>query len=131
MKRLVITALAATLALPIAAQAKNDHGPKGNAHGQHASACPPGLAKKDPACVPPGLAKKAYRDSDDHHAHVRVGEVLDPAYIGSRYIVVTDPDRYGLDPRYSYYRIDDNLYRVNQDTREVLALIGAVSAILN
>lgn len=137
MNRLIITALAATLILPGAAMAKQ---PNGVTHGPvvqaKAGGCPPGLAKKSPACVPPGLAKKQHQGGDrvrhdDRDIHIRVGDRIDPHYVGTRYIVVNDPTRYGLDPRYSYYRYDNNVYRVDQETREVLALIGAVSAILN
>ena len=132
MTRLMMTALAATLILPGAAMAKQPHN-TGHVVQAKAGGCPPGLAKKSPACVPPGLAKKqgqAPRDAD-RDVVIHVGDHIDPGYIGTRYIVVNDPTRYGLDPRYSYYRYDNNVYRVDQETREVLALIGAVSAILN
>lgn len=79
--------------------------------------CPPGLAKKDPACVPPGLAKK-------------------PGYgVGDRirddYRILRNPDRYGLDRRGTYYRVGDYLYRVDPETKQVLDLIGAVVNVLN
>lgn len=101
----------ALLALtPLTAQAG---GPKG---------CPPGLAKKSPACVPPGQAGQMYR-----HGHVyQRGERL----VGD-YIVIEYPGRYGLDPNQSYYRLGDYVYRVDRDTKEVLDLIGAVAAVLN
>ena len=67
----------------------------------------------------------------DHDHVIRVGEYLDPAYYGDRYVLVRDPGRYGLDPYGTYYRIDGNVFQVNRETQEVLALIGAVSAILN
>ncbi len=80
--------------------------------------CPPGLAKKPVACVPPGQAKKApYR----YGKGARIDD----------YIVVRDPGRYGLDPSGTYYRSGDYLYRMNRETREVIALIGAVADILN
>ncbi|WP_246156493.1 excinuclease ABC subunit A [Aquicoccus porphyridii] len=92
-----------------------------HAPGAHAIApvranCPPGLAKKNPPCVPPGLAKQRYR----------VGERIDGPYSILRY-----PDRYGLDPHGTYYRIGDHLYRVDRETRKVLDFIGAAAALLN
>ncbi|QHQ34522.1 excinuclease ABC subunit A [Algicella marina] len=89
--------------------------------------CPPGLAKKSPACVPPGQAKKWHRDDDDRR-HTRY-------HRGDRYdddvIFIRDPERYGLRRGESYIRSGDYVFRVNRETREVLDLIGAVSAILN
>jgi hypothetical protein len=72
MTRTIALILAAAAALQLSADpalAKNNKG------------CPPGLAKKSPACVPPGLAKKGVTardyeemrhdddddDDDDHH----------------------------------------------------------------
>lgn len=81
--------------------------------------CPPGLAKKSPACVPPGQAKK-------HATPYRVGDRI----IGD-YVIVDPPGRYGLDPRQTYYRVGDNIFRVNRETREVLDFIGAAAALLN
>lgn len=79
-------------------------------------ACPPGLAKKSPACVPPGLAKNRYRVGDR---------------ISGDYIVIRDPGRWGLDPDETYYRVGDQVLRVDRDTKRVLDLIGAAAAILN
>lgn len=95
----------AVLAAPMA------YGAPGNGHG-----CPPGLAKKDNGCLPPGQAKKIYG----------TGERLD-----GEYIIIDRPDRFDLDRDGTYYRVGDYVYRVDRETREVLALIGAVSAILN
>ncbi len=46
------------------------------------------------------------------------------------YIILRDPKRYRLDPRYTYYRSHGYLYRVDPETRKVLNLIGAVADIL-
>lgn len=102
---------AAVMALsPLAAQAG---GPKG---------CPPGLAKKTPACLPPGQAGRM-----DRHGHIfQPGERL-----AGDYIVIQYPGRYGLDPNQSYFRVGDYVYRVDRDTKEVLDLIGAVAAVLD
>ncbi|PWE30484.1 excinuclease ABC subunit A [Maritimibacter sp. 55A14] len=77
--------------------------------------CPPGLAKKRPACIPPGQAKRYYRGD----------------FIHDGYIVIRDPGRYGLDPRDSYYRVGDYVYRVDRETREVLDLIGDAVRVLD
>lgn len=147
---------AAAVALPVAAPAK-DKG-HGNDNAGHAAAgCPPGLAKKSPACVPPGLAKKApaydgghvHRDDrvviHDGHTHldsdgrvVIYNDRYDSVYhyrIGDRvdgdYVVVRDPQLYGLDPDGLYYRVDNGVYQVDRETQEILAIIGLASRILN
>lgn len=129
MKTLIVPLIAATLALPVAGLAKDNPGMgPGGGHGHvmtapgHAASCPPGLAKKSPACVPPGLAKQVMPQVGDH---------LDGAHFGTRYILIRDPGRYGLDPYGTYYRIDGQVVQVDRETQEVLALIGAVAAILN
>lgn len=134
MKKLMIVLLAGTMSLGAgAAMAKNNGNGQGNGHGnaqgnqpvkhdntsqkyvqpQYVSSCPPGLAKKNPPCVPPGQAKK-YGHGDRLPDYVRI----------------QNPDRYGL--RNGYYVTSGNyVYRIDQNTREVLNLIGAVSDILN
>ncbi|MFW8634313.1 excinuclease ABC subunit A [Cribrihabitans pelagius] len=110
-KSLMLAALAASLAAPAAVEAG---GPKTNPGTQ--AGCPPGLAKKSPACVPPGQAKKFYGKG---------------SRIDHRYILIRNPDRHGLDPAYSYYRMGGQVFRVDRETREVLDLIGAVAAVLD
>lgn len=87
---LTTAALAALALAPDAAQAGN----KG---------CPPGLAKKSPACVPPGLAKKGVTrqdvdrvrrddryDEDDYvYGDWRRGDRLPP----ERYVILDEGDR--------------------------------------
>ena len=89
----------------------------GNGH------CPPGLAKKSPACVPPGQAKK-------YHAGPRIGDrVTDYPYHLIRY-----PDRYDLPPLHRgerYYVIDGQILRVDQDTYQILDFIRAAAALLD
>ncbi|WP_425090695.1 excinuclease ABC subunit A [Tropicimonas sp. S265A] len=75
--------------------------------------CPPGLAKKSPACIPPGQVGK--------------GTVLRPG----TYDLLDRPWRFGLERGKSYARFGDIIVEINKDTREVLDLIGAVDAILN
>ncbi|WP_294607133.1 excinuclease ABC subunit A [Roseovarius sp.] len=103
----------ALMALSPAGQASADQKPK-------IGHCPPGLAKKNPPCVPPGLAKNNYRVGDRYY--------LDD------YLSDHDRRRHGL-PRLpygqSYYRVGDSLIRVDNETREVLELIEAVSRVLD
>ncbi|WP_421904305.1 excinuclease ABC subunit A [Mameliella sp.] len=103
-RSLAILILAAMpLALPATAQ------PKG---------CPPGLAKKDPACVPPGLAKKRVQAPDRH-------------YITDDHVILGDPLRYGLDPDRTYYRLGNEVVRVDRETGEILNFIGSLAALLD
>lgn len=97
---------------------------RGRGHVNYARSCPPGLAKKDPACVPPGLARK----DDDYHG-TRVGDELRVR----DYVVIRDFDRYDLERRagWDYYRDDDRVYRVDSDTRKVLAVINLIDAFTN
>lgn len=85
--------------------------------------CPPGLAKKSPACVPPGQAKKR-RDP-------RRGDRIDDY---DDYAWLQDYDRYDL-PRLPrgqrYYVLNGRVYVVDQSTYEILDLVRAVGAVLN
>lgn len=86
----------------------------------HASpkGCPPGLAKKAVPCVPPGQVGKT--------AGYRQGEI-----VRGDYVVIRNPGRYGLDPNETYYRVGDQVVRVDRNTREILDLIGAAAAVFN
>ena len=79
-------------------------------------ACPPGLVKKDPACVPPGLAKKGYG----------IGDRID-----GDYTLIRNPDRWGLDDGKTYYRVGDTVYRVDPETKAVLDILGALVTLSN
>lgn len=86
-----------------------------------AKPCPPGLAKKDPACIPPGQAKKA---------GVQVGKIYD----GSVIHIVTKPGLYGLGPLVPgsrYAVIGNQLVRIDPQTNKVLSIIRLVDAILD
>ncbi|MCB1341235.1 MAG: excinuclease ABC subunit A [Pseudooceanicola sp.] len=123
------------MALPDIAAAKDK--------GHSAAGCPPGLAKKSPACVPPGLAKKMddhvrHDDRDDDHDRFRYSDRYDEVYsyrIGDRlrgdYALIPSPDLYGLDRHGTYYRVGDGVYQVDKDTMEVMAVIGLASRLLN
>ena len=118
--------VAATLvATPALSDPGRGQGKTRGAHVSHAAQhCPPGLAKKDPPCVPPGQARK----SDDRY-YPRVGDVL---RVGD-YVVIHDPRRLRLEPRdgWRYYREGNRAYRVDSDTRKVLAIIDLVNAFTN
>lgn len=93
-----------------------------------AGGCPPGLAKKSPACVPPGQAKKYRYETRDR---IRIGDSI---YDYDGYHRIRYPDRYGLDPLRPgerYYVADGQILRVSEETYEVLAVIRAVSALLD
>lgn len=108
----------------------NGHGPGGKGHGGHslsvrqAMNCPPGLAKKSPACVPPGQVRH-----DDIRYGTRVGDRLRVA----DYVIIRDPRRYDLGYRsgWDYYRDDNRIYRVDSDTRRILAVLNLVDAFTN
>lgn len=81
--------------------------------------CPPGLAKKSPACIPPGQAKR-----------LRAGNVLD----WNRAHLVRRPGLYGLAAApdgQRYAIVDGQLVQVDAGTAKVLAVIRAVEAILD
>ena len=81
--------------------------------------CPPGLAKKDPACIPPGQAKK-----------MGVGRVVDWQEVH----VISRPGLYGLTdaPRGQRYAIvDGRLIRIDESTRKILSIIRLVDTILD
>ncbi|WP_234450901.1 hypothetical protein [Paracoccus sp. MC1862] len=124
-----LSAMAAVTAALIATPAMSDpgHGKGNGGRGEHARAahhCPPGLAKKSRPCVPPGAARK-----DDKRYYPHVGDVL---RVGD-YVVVRDPRRLNLAIRddWRYYRDGDRAYRVDRDTRKVLAVIELIDAFTN
>lgn len=105
MNRILTGSIAILIAIaPVSAVANSNKG------------CPPGLAKKQNGCLPPGQAKKIYGRGD---------------ILQGDYVLIRNPDRYGLDPNSTYYRLGDNVYRVDRDTKAVLDLIGSIAAVLN
>ncbi len=97
---------------------------------RYVQGCPPGLAKKSPACVPPGQAKKMYRRDHDDDIVIHVGDIFD----WDRGHRVRYPGRYGLDPAPDgsrYAIIDGRLVRVDDDTSKILNIIRLVDAILD
>jgi Ni/Co efflux regulator RcnB len=138
-------ALAVLLALGIAAMplsaAADGHKKRGHDDDHRRSSyagCPPGLAKKSPACVPPGQARKAEHREErhddrhwdrDHHRVYYIGERVDDGYH-----LIRDPRVYGLpypDDGTRYVISDGQLMRVDSGTMKVLNLVRAVNAILD
>ena len=120
---LLTTMMAFSTAEPVLA------GPKG---------CPPGLAKKSPACVPPGHAKKGKGDWDDdwNDDHVVRREVVRERYYINDYdyVLLRDPGRYTLPPLRpgeAYYVANNQVYRVDNGTKQILDVLGVVSGLLN
>ena len=119
------------------------------AAGKGAKNCPPGLAKKTPACVPPGLAKKGVTASDRGYD---IGDTYEDAYIvlqngdrvifeGREYTVVDTtngtilrrgPDSYRLPSNASsdYVRIGESLIKVDRETKEIIDLIRLADLVL-
>jgi hypothetical protein len=134
---LILAGVLALAAYPAVADSKGK-GPA--AHGkstvQAATFCPPGLAKKSPACIPPGQAKKIVPSNGQpvlirlDGRDYRYGDrLLEP-----RYHVITRPDLYGLAPLADgsrYVIAGNNLLRVNGDTFALLSLVGLVERILD
>ena len=154
----ICAATALAVSLPAAGGAKdnNRHFLKESGAQVHKiQGCPPGLAKKNPPCIPPGQAKKlggydrydddryydrvrddnhdrrdddryVYHDRYDTYYDYRIGE-----YVRDNYIIVDAPGRYGLDPNRTYYNVNNQIYQVDRDTQQVLAIIGLAQRILN
>ncbi|MCA0920046.1 S26 family signal peptidase [Pseudooceanicola nanhaiensis] len=142
-KAAALVTLASGLALPMAASASPwstaADAMQTQAIQVKGNGCPPGLAKKHNGCNPPGLAKKQAprqevrryeeRRYEERHDDDRVR--VERYHVGDRfypdrgdYVVIRDPDRYGLDPNYRYYRDDNQLFRLDRDTMEIVALMG-------
>lgn len=133
MKTMILLAGATMLAFTSPADAKpgngNGHGKnqasgyekhgQGSRYGYGVGGCPPGLAKKSPACVPPGQAKKLFN----------VGQRVPNGYQGYTPYSQVPYDlrrQYGLgyDDRYIYR--DNYLYRVDPKTMVVEQILNAV-----
>jgi len=76
--------------------------------------CPPGLAKKSPACVPPGLAKQHY-----------IGQSL-PSFYASNYLPLGLRDIYHDDDDYYYRWGDGYVYRVDRGDNLISALLPLI-----
>jgi hypothetical protein len=76
--------------------------------------CPPGLAKKSPACVPPGLAKQHY-----------IGQAL-PSFYASNYLPLGLRDIYHDNDDYYYRWGDGYVYRVDRGDNLISALLPLI-----
>jgi hypothetical protein len=110
------------VAAPTVAENNGKAGQAGKLNaGKAAAGCPPGLAKKDPACVPPGLAKKALQQGDYVDGYfIRLPrekwEALD----------LPDPGEDSL-----YLQVDNQVLRVARDTYIVLEAVRILGRVLN
>ena len=84
------------------------------------SACPPGLAKKSPACVPPGQAKRMFSEGQRIPTGYRYFTDYDDIPLQYRDDI---PSRYGSDA-YRYIYRDDSIYVVDRRTRLVSDIIN-------
>jgi len=82
--------------------------------------CPPGLAKKSPACVPPGQAKNA-------GAAAVLGSAL-PTIYASNALPIGLRDIYRDNDDYYYRYGDGYVYRVERDNNLVNALLPLIGA---
>lgn len=87
--------------------------------------CPPGLAKKEPACIPPGLARSGLTAED---LPFWIGDIVDPETA----IPVDDIEELPLlGPNEDWVRIGDIILRIDTETYEVLDLIRATFEVLD
>lgn len=133
---LILGASALAVATPAIAKPGNGHGPgygqgnnpgiahrnsgMGTTYGYGQGGCPPGLAKKNPACVPPGQAKKLYGIGQQVSSSQRMlGYSQLPSSVRSTYGRQLNPNgRYVLDNNY--------VYGVNPRTMVVSQVLSAV-----
>jgi hypothetical protein len=86
--------------------------------------CPPGLAKKSPACIPPGQAKKGVTEW-------KPGDTVDPNQVSQW---ITQPSRYSLPPLAPgerYVVVNGQVLKVSDQTYKVIALYKAAVNLFN
>jgi hypothetical protein len=81
--------------------------------------CPPGLAKKTPACMPPGQAKRIFREGQRVSSNYRY-------YTPYNDIPLVLRNQYNLDDDYRYIYRDNVIYSVDPRTRLVTSIINAI-----
>lgn len=139
-----------TLGLIIAAAAACDL--SGSASwAKEAKACPPGLAKKTPACVPPGLARKGVTSGDWQEDRAEDLDEQPAAILKSGDVVIIEGEEFIVIETTSgpvlrkgdgifrlptqdwddYVRIGDAIVRVDPETKAVIELIRLVDLILS
>jgi opacity protein-like surface antigen len=142
MKKLILVAGAAAIALsaPAAAKPDNNQGGHGKAYSGKSSrdrhivvtrnggrlyaldargSCPPGLAKKNNGCMPPGQAKRMYRVGQ--HYNRNFGNLW--SYNEIPYDLRS---RYDFDQSDRYYYNNGYLYQVDPRTMLVQQVISAL-----
>ncbi|HET7708824.1 MAG TPA: hypothetical protein VFK50_04720 [Sphingomicrobium sp.] len=81
--------------------------------------CPPGLAKKSPACIPPGQAKRIFAEGQrvpgNYNYYTPYGDI--PLVIRNQY---------GLNDDYRYIYRDNIIYVVDPATRLVRDIINVI-----
>ena len=121
MNRPLIIAAVAVAAIAAPAAARPGHG-SGAHYGYDAPRkCPPGLRKKNPACMPPGQYKKLFEG----------GQRVPYGYrglIGYHALPYAVRDQYSsvLDPRSRYIYDQGYIYRVDPTTMMVSQIIHAI-----
>jgi hypothetical protein len=81
--------------------------------------CPPGLAKKTPACQPPGQAKRKFREGQRLSSNYRY-------YTPYGDIPMVLRNRYDLDDDYRYIYRNNVIYTVDPRTRLITSIINAI-----
>ncbi len=89
------------------------------AHKYGGALCPPGLAKKTPACMPPGQAKRLFREGQRVTRNYRY-------YTPFGDIPMSLRDRYDLSSQNRYIYRDNVIYVVDPRTRLISDIINAV-----
>ena len=83
------------------------------------AACPPGLAKKSPACIPPGQAKRMFRQGQRLPAGYRY-------YTPFGNLPLSLRDRYNLSDDNRYIYRDNTIYVVDPATSLVSRIINSI-----
>lgn len=81
--------------------------------------CPPGLAKKAPACIPPGQAKRMFREGQRLPMNYRY-------YTDYNDIPLVLRDQYNLDDDYRYIYRNNIIYVVDPRTSLITRIIDAI-----
>lgn len=80
------------------------------------AACPPGLARRSPACVPPGQARRMFRQGQ--RIPTNYG-----AFTSYNSIPLEYRDRYNIPSGHNYIYRDNSVYVVDRRTRLVRSII--------
>lgn len=83
------------------------------------AACPPGLAKKSPACIPPGQAKRLFAEGQRIPSSYRTFTPFGDIPLAVR-------NQYNLDDDYRYIYRDNTVYVIEPTTRLVRDIINVL-----